>query len=309
MLVISQGTLAGRRIGVFGKGGSGKSTLVVLLARELARRRYDVCVLDADSTNEGMPQALGVTSAPRPLIEHFGGMVFRGGAVTCPVDDPTRLRGARVSPRTLPAEYWGETPDGVRLLTVGKMGGLGPGAGCDGPLAKIARDLRIHLGDREPVTVVDFKAGFEDSARGVITGLDWILVVVDPTTAAIRMAVDMRDTVRTLADGGQPATAHLESPELADVARAIYREAELGGVLVVLNRVADDAMEESLIALLRREGIEPVGAIRDDDLLRHAWLRDAPIESLRAQEAVAGIAGRLEAAAAAGRGAHRGAPA
>jgi hypothetical protein len=92
--------LQGCRLGIFGKGGSGKSTLAVLLARALNARGYEACILDADSTNVGLHQALGVPWPPRPLIEHFGGMVFSGGNVTCPVDDPTPLPGACVSPCT-----------------------------------------------------------------------------------------------------------------------------------------------------------------------------------------------------------------
>ena len=50
-------------------------------------------ILDADSTNLGMPGALGLTSEPEPLLDLFGGMAFSGGRVTCPVDDPTPLPG------------------------------------------------------------------------------------------------------------------------------------------------------------------------------------------------------------------------
>jgi MinD-like ATPase involved in chromosome partitioning or flagellar assembly len=46
--------LSGLRIGVFGKGGAGKSTVAVLLARALRARGYSVLVLDADSTNVGL---------------------------------------------------------------------------------------------------------------------------------------------------------------------------------------------------------------------------------------------------------------
>lgn len=82
------------KIGTFGKGGSGKSTLVVLLAEALARRGHRVTVLDADSTNQGLSGALGIDDAPRSLMDYFGGAVFQGGSVTCPVDDPTPLAGS-----------------------------------------------------------------------------------------------------------------------------------------------------------------------------------------------------------------------
>lgn len=46
--------LTGKRIGIFGKGGAGKSTVAVLLIEALWKRGYEVCVLDADSTNTGL---------------------------------------------------------------------------------------------------------------------------------------------------------------------------------------------------------------------------------------------------------------
>jgi Mrp family chromosome partitioning ATPase len=95
--------LMGKRIGVLGKGGSGKSTVVVLLANALRGRGYQVCVLDADSTNVGLHRALGLNGPPRSLLDYFGGMVFRGGSVTCPVDDPTPLQGAHLQDSPGPA--------------------------------------------------------------------------------------------------------------------------------------------------------------------------------------------------------------
>jgi CO dehydrogenase nickel-insertion accessory protein CooC1 len=69
----------------------------VLLARALVRAGYTVCIVDADSTNMGLNKALGITKSPASLIEYFGGMIFGGGLVTCPVDDPTPAQPARVT--------------------------------------------------------------------------------------------------------------------------------------------------------------------------------------------------------------------
>jgi len=48
--------LNGCRIGLFGRGGSGKSTCTVMLARALKQAGYPVCVLDADSRMKACPK-------------------------------------------------------------------------------------------------------------------------------------------------------------------------------------------------------------------------------------------------------------
>jgi CO dehydrogenase maturation factor len=289
--------LAGKRIGVFGKGGSGKSTIVVLLARVLRNRGYEVCVLDADSTNIGLHRALGIEQAPVPLLDHFGGLVFSGGLVTCPVDDPTPLPGAEISLDQLGVKHYSHNDDGVFFLTAGKIGDQGPGAGCDGPVAKIARDLRIYQDGKRPVMLVDFKAGFEDSARGAVTSLDWAIVVVDPTMAAIQMAANMRDMVDQIKAGGLPATQHLETPELIEWANRIFREATVKDVLVILNRVRDGEMEGYVRKKLAEKGLEPIGAIHEDPSIARSWLRGTPPRATNAQEDVERAVEKLEAVA------------
>ncbi|MFL7870265.1 MAG: P-loop NTPase [Candidatus Promineifilaceae bacterium] len=275
--------LSGKRIGIFGKGGSGKSTVAVLLAKALRKAGYEVCVLDADSTNIGLSKALGIESPPVPLLDYFGGMVFSGGAVTCPVDDPTPLADADIDIEDLPSEYCGRSPEGIQFFMAGKMGDKGPGAGCDGPIAKIARDFNPHFEGQQPVTLVDFKAGFEDSARGNIISLDWIVVVVDPTIAAVQMAINMKEMVDQLKAGGLPATAHLEYPELIELAYQMYRDANVKGVLFVLNKVRDDLTEQFLRDKLAKNGIKPLGVIHDTPALSMAWLMGEPLIKTSAQ--------------------------
>ncbi len=296
MSVEKDNVLGGERIGIFGKGGCGKSTVAVLLAKGLRDIGYHVCVLDADSTNVGLPQAFGISNPPVPLLDYYGGMIFSGGAVTCPVDDPTPLSGADVTVGELPDAYHALSPDGIHILVAGKMGDKGPGAGCDGPIAKIARDLRIHLDGYEPVTLVDFKAGFEDSARGAITSLDWVVVVVDPTSASIQMAIHMKEMVEKLKAGQLPATSHLESPEFVEIAQKIFREAEVKGVLIILNRIRDDEMESYLRERLSDGGIEPVGIIHEDPALTISSLKGTYLKATKLMSDVEKIIREIEMA-------------
>jgi CO dehydrogenase nickel-insertion accessory protein CooC1 len=282
------------KIGILGKGGSGKSTFTVLLARALARRGYSVCVVDADSTNIGLSDALGIAGEPAELIDHFGGMVFSGGRVTCPVDDPTPLAGARARITELPLEFRRQSPEGVTLLTIGKMGHRGPGGGCDGPMGKIARDLRLEADSDRLVTLVDFKAGFEDSARGVITGLDLAVVVVDPTRAAFEMAADMKNMLEEIHTGGLPATRHLGSPDLVELARRAFRRADIKAVLVVVNRVKSEETERYVNTALSERGIAAVGTIPYDPRIPMAWLRGEPLDDSGTRKELVGIIEGLE---------------
>jgi len=288
--------LTGKRIGVFGKGGSGKSTAVVLLAKTLSHHGYPVCVLDADSTNVGLHRALGVDEFPESLMNYFGGTVFGGGTVTCPVDDPAPLSGAEIPLARLPSKYYVRTQEGMVLLAAGKIGDQGPGAGCDGPISKIARDLRIVAEGECPVTLVDFKAGFEDSARGVITTLDWAIVIVDPTIASIQMAANMRDMVNQVKAGVLPATGHLDNPDLIAMANRVFEEARIKGVFFVLSQVDDEGTEHYLSERLLEKGIRPIGTIHRIPSISLCWLKGLPLDVTETKEDLLKIAGGLEAA-------------
>ena len=286
--------LAGQRIGIFGRGGSGKSTCTVFLAKALAETGYTVCVLDADSTNEGLALALGADGVPKSLLDWLGGTVFSGGPVTCPVDDPAPIQGARVRQEALPSQYVSQTPGGIRFFQVGKMGPLGPGAGCDGPMTKIARDFVPETDGPAPVTLIDFKAGIEDASRGVVTSLDWVLLVIDPSYAGVQAAATMKTLLDQMHHGALPATRHLQSPELIGLLEDSYRSARTKGVLYVLNKVADAEVEYQLWQRLLGAGLHATAVIRDDPHIRAAWLEGSPLKSIPALAEAAKLVRALE---------------
>lgn len=288
--------LSGKRLGVFGKGGSGKSTAVVLLARGFRDSGYDVCILDADSTNIGLSYVLGMDQPPEPLMDYFGGTIFSGGRVSCPVDDPTPLSGSTVALEELPSQYYRQTPSGMMLLVAGKIGAQGPGAGCDGPVSKITRDFRIQIPGKNPVTLIDFKAGFEEIARGVITSLDWAVMIVDPTVAAIEMASNIQDIVDGIQNGKLPATHHLDNPDLITMANDQYLETKIKGVLYLINKVDSIETEAYLVAKLAEHGIRPAAVIYTDPSISKSWLKGTPILGKKSQNEILGFIEKLEEA-------------
>jgi len=286
--------LSGLRVGLFGKGGAGKSTVTVFMARALQERGYSVLVLDADSTNLGLAAALGLAREPAPLLEYFGGMVFSGGAVSCPVDDPRPLVGASVWADTLPARYLGRTGEGIHVMVAGKLGGLGPGAGCDGPVAKIARDVRVSGHGQDPLVLVDYKAGFEDAARGALTSVDFALAVVDPTTAALAMASQLGAMVSAMQSGVPPATQHLERADLVELAVRLFREAPVRGARSVLNRIPSKDTERYLRSVLEKSAAPVLGAFDEVGQVAGQWLRGQRLQSDRLTGSAQVLAAELE---------------
>jgi CO dehydrogenase maturation factor len=61
------------KISVCGKGGSGKSTMVALLANVAQKKGYSVLVVDVDESNSGLFRMFGFDKPPTPLMELVGG--------------------------------------------------------------------------------------------------------------------------------------------------------------------------------------------------------------------------------------------
>ncbi len=186
---VSRLILFGKRILVCGKGGSGKSTVITLLANALSKKKYEVVVLDGDASNPGGLARLlfGLKEGVKPLIDFFGGRE----KVECPVDDPsilTRLNDEipitkkLINISEIPKDYYVQR-NGITLLQVGKINQ--PFEGCDGPMSKVTRDFIL---EGDAVTLIDVEAGVEHYGRGIEKNVDIVIVVVDPTFESILIA-------------------------------------------------------------------------------------------------------------------------
>jgi CO dehydrogenase maturation factor len=181
--------LNGKRILICGKGGSGKSTTVTLLANTLCNENGEVVVIDGDASNPGGLARLlfGLKGSINPLIEFFGGRE----KVECPIDDPsilTRLNDdipitkRRINLAEVPGEYYVQK-NGITLFQVGKINQ--PFEGCDGPMSKVTRDFVVG---GNVITLIDVEAGIEHYGRGIEENVDMVIVVVDPTFESILIA-------------------------------------------------------------------------------------------------------------------------
>jgi len=144
------------------------------------------------------------------------------------------------------------------------------------------------------MTLIDLKAGLEDPARGVITSLDLVIVVVDPTNASIQIAVDIKNMVDQIKAGKLPATKHLEDPKLVEMANKIFREAKIKNVLVILNKIKNREIESYVKRELKKKGIEPIGTIYEDPTISLPWLKGQPLENVKAEIEVEKLVKRLE---------------
>jgi len=186
------------RIAVCGKGGSGKSTVSALLAKQMAKTK-NVLVLDIDESNYGLHSQLGM-AAPRDLMEYFGGkkgfkekqkapkttqfwgLAANGGAES----QQSRFFKKRWSFSDLPPEFV-EEKNGVKLMAVGKIHDFGEGCAC--PMGVLTREFleNLNLG-KDDVVIVDTEAGTEHFGRGVDKDFDLILVVIDPSYESLKLS-------------------------------------------------------------------------------------------------------------------------
>lgn len=187
------------KIAVCGKGGSGKSTISALLAKQMAKTK-NVLVLDTDESNYGLHGQLGL-AAPKDLMEYFGGKQGFKQKQRTPKTAPlsgliaseaaagqqkSRFFEKRWSFSALPSEFM-EEKGKIKLMAIGKIHEFGEGCAC--PMGVLTREFLENLDlEENDIVIVDTEAGVEHFGRGVAKDFDTILVVVDPSFESLKLS-------------------------------------------------------------------------------------------------------------------------
>jgi len=236
------------KISVCGKGGSGKSVVTCLLAKQARSRGYRVLVVDSDESNSGLFKMLGFTVAPVPLMAIAGGKSRIRGKMT----EGGILTENQIGIGDIPSQYLVEK-NGIMLACIGKI--LQAYEGCACPMGVLSREFlkKLQLADNE-IAIVDMEAGIEHFGRGIDEGIDRIILVVEPSAESIAVSRKIRE----IAAGMSKAAA------------------------VVLNKTDSDRVVAVLEKKIDIKSVDVIGSIPNDPEVFEACLEGRALEDSEA---------------------------
>ncbi len=239
------------KISVCGKGGSGKSTLVSLLANCAEGSGYKVLVVDSDESNSGLFRMLGFPKPPVPLMELVGGK----RAIKEKIGWSNVFDESRIAVENIPSQFV-RTRNGLKLVSIGKI--LQSLEGCACPMGVLSREFITKLKlDENELVIVDMEAGVEHFGRGIDGSIDTILLVVEPSMESIIMAEKIRDL-----------SAGMKK-----------------NVQTVLNKINSENVSSELKAMLKKKAIDIAGVIPYDQTLFEACFKGHAIARGKAFQA------------------------
>jgi CO dehydrogenase maturation factor len=224
-----------RKIAVCGKGGTGKTTAVALMAGAFRELGFSVLVIDLDESNPGLGRMLGFAQGPKPLLSVMA-KGFRGGK---PLEG-WFIRD-EMGIQDIPGEFI-QGDDSLRLLVAGKIDD--PFQGCACSLADLARDLvqKLVLRERE-IVLIDTEAGVESFGRGMERHVDTVVVMVEPSAESIALA----EKISYLADGIGVKKVRAVSNKIPSerIGQRVAQELEERKIKILGTLWADDRVSEA----------------------------------------------------------------
>ncbi len=226
------------KISVCGKGGSGKSTVLTLLAVAAKKRGIPVLVVDSDESNTGLFRMLGFEKPPVPLMDLLGGKT----RLKEKMQAPNIFEQPEITIEHIPTSYV-QRRDGLSLISIGKI--LQSLEGCACPMGVLSREFlkKLRL-EKETIAFVDMEAGVEHFGRGIDEGIDKVILVIEPSFESITVA----EKIRELAVGMQK------------------------DINAIINKAPSETMAQKLQKVLQNKGIEIIGSLPNDPMIFEACL-------------------------------------
>lgn len=169
------------KIAITGKGGTGKTTLSSGLARCCADKGLNVIAIDADP-DANLASAVGLENSAdfKPLVEMKELIAERTDSKPGSYGTYFKLNPA-VS--DIPEKFW-KKHAGVKIMNFGTV--KEGGGGCICPESTFLKALLSHVVlERDEVVIVDMEAGIEHIGRATATGVDMMIVVLEPGMRSI----------------------------------------------------------------------------------------------------------------------------
>lgn len=232
------------KLAVCGKGGSGKSTIVALLAREAVKQGIKVLVIDSDESNFGLYWMLGFDRPPMPLMEMVGGKK----SLKQKLSQPNIFAETEITIAGIPEQFI-IRKGGLNLVAVGKI--LQSLEGCACPMGVLSKEFLKKLKlEANELAIVDMEAGIEHFGRGIETSVDVVLVVIDPPLESVKVGQKIHD---------------------------LAKEMGIKNIRAIMNKVPTEEIATRLKAELQNRYFEVLGCVHyDADIFKSSLVGRVP---------------------------------